>query len=558
MISPNNAAKVFILLTAFCWNSSAYSRQNIVIGSVSVAYDFAERKYDVNDDEVATVVTVPIDQNADTSTSEEESVEAAELGPNETDVGDANRLIISPRISVSSRGINDLLEFTYAPSFPFLTFDEYNNQDSVGHNFNLIGEKSFTKNWGFNVSDNYYYGYDSLEDAALSNSAIIPGTDETEDEQTVGAEQVDGTSQSLSEKNGRREYWRNTFNIGTDYTYAQDSVVGLGYTFGVLRNLSDDDNGYQDYDRHATTGQLSYRINRYWKMETQVGYVKGIYEPTEVTFIQPEIIQVPVENEDNELDENVAEEENESEIEFEEQTVFNQSEEEFNDDLEEYQFLFRVNYDWRTRDRLFSSYSFNATDYESFAREDAALHDITLGWSHDFTRAFQMTLSGGPSFATYENRSTDTGYNAYAGLIWNYHQHTTLSANSSYGWDFNNFDGDRTGLSETWLSSLDYSYQFSPRLSLSFSTSYKRSNNEEPLATTVLLDLEGEDTASDDISEYIEESYDAGVTLSYNFLRWYTVSATYRYADYQSENDRDYDEHRVYLTLSASKELFRW
>lgn len=553
MISPNSTALIFILLTTFCWNSSAYSRQNIVIGEISTGYDFVEREYDDSDDEVANDVTIPLDQNAATNLSGVTDTETIE-GPNDSNDGDTRRWYITPRIRVSSQGINDLLEFTYAPTFPFLSDDEYDNSDNIGHDLNLLAEKSFTRNWRLHLSDNYYYGDDSIEDAALSSSDIIPGTD-TEEEQTVGAEQADKTNQSLSEQNDGNEYWRNTLNIGTDYTYTQDSVVGFDYIFEALRNISDDDNGYQDYDRHQGTGRLSYRFNRSWQMETEVGYVKGIYEPTEVTYIQPEIIQVPVENEVDDTEDVAAEKADE--IEYEEQTVYNQSEEEVSDDLEEYNFLFRTNYDWRTRDRLFSLYSYDATDYESASREDAAIHDISLGWSHDFSRAVSMTVSGGPSFATYEERSTDTGYNASAGLIWNF-QHASLTANSSYGYDFNNFDGDRTGLSQTGRAELGYSYQFSPRLSLSLSSSYERSENEEPIATTVLLDLEGEDTANDGISEYTEESYDAGLTLSYNFLRWYTVSASYRYADYQSENDLDYDEHRVYLTLSASKELFRW
>ncbi|TKB12072.1 hypothetical protein [Desulforhopalus sp. IMCC35007] len=546
MVSPNCTAIIFILLTAFCWNNSAYSRQNIVIGEISTGYDFAERKYDDNDNEVTTEVTVPAGQNTDSNLAEAENVVTDDLGPNETDEGDVRRWIITPRIRISSQGINDLLEFTYAPT---LYYEELESDTDMGHDLNLLAEKSFTRNWSFYASDNYYYGDDAVEDALLSSSAIIPGTDETEDEQTIGAEQAEGTDQSLREQNERHEYWRNTLDIGTDYTYAQDSVVGLGYTFGVLRNISDDEDGYQDYDRHEGTGRLSYRFNRSWQMETQVGYVKGIYEPTEITFIQPEIIQVPVEDE--------SDEEEGMETEYEEQTVYNQSEEEFSDDLEEYQFLLQLNYDWRTHDRLFSLYSYDATDYESVLREDAAIHEITLGWSHDFSRALHMTLSGGPSFATYDERSTDTGYNAYAGLIWDF-QHASLTANSSYGYEFDNFDGDRTGLSQTWRSELGYSYQFSPQLSLSLSTGYERSDNEEPLATTVLLNLEGEDTTDDNVTEYTEESYDVGLTLSYNFLRWYTVSASYRYADYQSEIDRDYDEHRVYLTLSASKEIFRW
>ncbi len=551
MVSPNYTALIFILLTAFCLSNSAYSRQNIVIGEVSIGYDFAERKYDENDDEVATGVTVPTDQDTDTSTSEEEAVETAG-NSNDTDEGDVNRFIITPRIRFSSRGINDLFEFTYAPSFPFLTYDEFENNDNVAHDLNLMAEKSFTRNWSFHISDNYYYGDDSVEDAALSESAIIPGTEVTDDEQSIGAEQADGTGQSVREQNERHEYWRNTLTIDTDYSYAQDSVVGLGYTFSVLRNLSDDDAGYQDYDRHEGSGRLSYRFNRSWQVETGVGYVRGLYEPTEITSIQPEIIQVPVENESDETDED-----EETEIEYEEQTVYNQSEEEYSDDLEEYQFHFRINYDWRVRDRLFSLYSYDETDYEAALREDIALHAITFGWSHDFSRALHMTLSGGPSFATYDERSTDTGYNAFAGLIWDF-QHASLTADSSYGYEVTNFDGNRSGLRQPWRSTLGYSYQFSPRLSSSLTSGYERSDNEDPIATTVLLDLEGEDTANDDDFEYTEELYYARLALSYNFLRWYTVSASYRYADYRSGNDLDYDEHRVALTLSASKELFRW
>lgn len=554
MVSSYKIFLFLIFTTLFFSYSTAQARLNIVIGEVSIGYDFAERKYVENDDEVAAVVSVPAEDTVDDLTAE--TAVAAEPDPNETNDGDIRRWVLTPRIRLSSQGINDLIEFTYAPTFPFFTYDEYEDSDNIAHDFNLLAEKSFTRNWSVYINDNFYYGDDSLEDEALSESEIIPDADETEDDQTVGAEQTDSTNQSLREQNRRREYWRNTFDIGTDYIYAQDSVAGVGYTYGVLRNINDDD-GYDEYDRHEGRASLSYRFNRYWRVETEAGYVRGYYDPTEVTYIQPEIVQVPVEDEeDDETEEDPADEEEETEIEYEEQTVYNESEEEFSDDLEEYHFLFRANYDWRTRDRLFSLYSYDGTDYESSFREDSAIHDITVGWSHDFTRAIHMTLSGGPSFVTYEESSTETGYNAYLGFIWDF-QHAALTADSSYGYEFNNFDGDRTGLSQTWHTELGYSYSFSPQLSFSLFAGYDRSDNEEPVATTVLLDLEGEDTA-EEVTDYTEETYDAGVTLSYNFLRWYTVSASYRYADYQSENDLDYDEHRVLLTLSASKELFRW
>lgn len=522
MTFPDNRLIVFVILIVACfWTSNAFSRQNIVIGEFSIGYDFTEREYDDSDNLTADEAAILTGNSADFN--------------NDTDEGDTRRWFLIPRVRFSSTGISDFMEFTYAPT---LYYDELESDSNTGHDLNLLAEKNLTRSWSFQISDNYYYGDDAVEDTALSEAEIIPGSDEPDEEQTVGAEQTDGTGQSLREQNDRREYWRNTFNLGTDYTYSQDSVVGLGYSFGVLRNIDDDEGGYQDYDRHEGTGRLSYRLNRFWRLETEGAYVRGYYEPTEITYLQPET------NTD------------ETEAESGEQTVYSQSEEEVNDDLEEYHFVLRTDYDWQTRDRLFGLYSYSATDYEAELREDAAIHGITMGWNHDFSRALHITFSGGPTFVTYDERSTDSGYNAYAGMIWDF-QHASLTANTSYGYEFDNFDGDRTGLRKAWRSGLNYAQDLSPQLSLLLGANYVRSDNEEPLATTVLL-TSSDETTEDEVIEYTEESYDTGLTLSYTFLRWYTVSAYYRYADYRSENDLDYDEHRMGITLTASKELFRW
>ena len=58
--------------------------------------------------------------------------------------------------------------------------------------------------------------------------------------------------------------------------------------------------------------------------------------------------------------------------------------------------------------------------------------------------------------------------------------------------------------------------------------------------------------------QYTEETWDAGLSVSYTFQRRYTVSVSYRYADYQSDYDLDYDEHRVLLSLTATSDIFRW
>ena len=181
-----------------------------------------------------------------------------------------------------------------------------------------------------------------------------------------------------------------------------------------------------------------------------------------------------------------------------------------------------------------------------------------------------MTLSAGPTFITYDESDNDTGYNAAAGLVWNLNQ-SSFTANTAYDYDFENFDGRRSGLSKIWRSQLGYSYNFTPNLQTRLTTGYERADREEPRDVQVLNAIEtaaAEPAATDSMDiapveepdnfQYTEETWDAGLSVSYTFQRRYTVSVSYRYADYQSEYDLDYDEHRVLLSLTATSDIFRW
>ncbi len=238
-------------------------------------------------------------------------------------------------------------------------------------------------------------------------------------------------------------------------------MVGAGYNFGLLRNVNDEVGGYDDYDRHEGIGRLSYRFNSRWRADTQLSYVKGIYDEAEIPVREPAAEPVttdtngehgrsrrrercrrnysthlwtttprPPRNSPQKPTDTVAIEE-------------------LNDDLEEYHGRFRLNYDWRASDLFFGEYSYSATNYESQLNEDSAIHRLTAGWEHDFTSRLRMTLSAGPTFITYDESDNETGYNASAGLVWSFAQ-SSLTATTAYDYEFENFDGRRSGLSKIW------------------------------------------------------------------------------------------------------------
>jgi len=467
--------RIFYLIPCFLvlLHNTSYARQNIVIGELSTRYDVRERNYD----------------------------DANQHSDNE---GDRRDYTVSPNFRFSSRGISDLLEFSYSPTF---NYDDLYSESSIGHFLNFNAEKNFSQNLIIEARNNYFKGDDTSLDYEQRQESIVPG-EETPVEQDPGAEQPRDSEEELSDDYGRRQYWRNDFNIRSDYTYAQGSIVGIGYNYGVLRNESDSGGGdYTDHDRHELQTHLSYRFDAQWQLETALSYVKGLYD--EQGSLDPE----------------------------------NTS-----DDLQEYHGRIRTNYAWNPHDIFFSQYAYAATKYDDTSQENSAIHDLTLGWNHDFNRRLRGTLSGGPSFLVPENGSTETGYNAYAGLIWQF-RNATFSWNTSYAYEFDNFDGSRTGLTKTWSNALQYSYRFSPYLDMNLSGGYDKSDQEDQQSRP--------SSNNSDRFNTTEETYDLGLTVRYNFLRWYTLATTYGYSQHYAPED-DYDEHRLVLSLTASTDIFHW
>ena len=594
MTYRRHTGPVLLALAGMLLPGASWARQNIAIGEVSIGYDYQERSYDeadlVEPLNGAAADTAAATDAAATNTETTEITQPTTPPPQsltDEDEGDTRSLFVTPRIRVSSKGATDMVEFTYGPTF---NWDDVDGSDDVGHDLSLNAEKNLSQRWLVRATDSFYYGTDSVADYERRSGDIVPtsgptpiptDTSAAQPQTSPGAAAVPEVpvGEELTEDYGRREYWRNDFGLHTDYTYAQDSVVGAGYNFGLLRNVKDDSFGYDDYDRHEGIGRLSYRFNRRWHADSQVSYVKGIYDEAAI----PVVVTTPAEATAGEGTTTTADTGNGTTAQTNGETTDTTTAEgaataaatqetveleDLNEDLQEYRGRLRLNYDWSDKNLYFGEYSYSATNYESEQSEDAAIHRFTAGWEHAFTNYLRMTLSGGPTFISYDKSDNETGYNAFAGLNWKFAR-SSLSASTAYDYEFENFDGRSSGLSKTWYSQLAYNYQITPSLQAGLSGGYERSDRDEPRDVRRLAAIEaavapvadGEATApppETDNFQYTDETWDAGVKLSCNFLRRYTVAVSYRYADFQSDYDLDYDEHRVLLTLTASSEIFRW
>lgn len=497
---------IFMAAGSLCLTPQlANARQNILTGSVTAGYEYIERDYD--------------------ESTQGDGAAGASVFVLEDRRGDARDYYVSPRLTYSSVGETDLFEFTYSPRF---VYDDLFSESDLDHDFGLHGEKNVTRNWLLSVDNRFFYGEDPYRESQYRTATIVPGEEEPVEEIPVVGAEAEEAGIDLTERLGRTRFWRNNLSLLSDYTYKQDSSVGVGYTFTVLRNVDDEIDGYTEYDRHDAMLRGSYRFNRQWRSELEGHYVEGNYD-------EPTLIVAPGDGD----------------------VVVEPTDETISDDLQEYHFRGRLDYDLNVRSDLFSEYRYTETDYDDPARFDSWIQEISLGWNYNINERLRLTLSGGPTFYKQEGLSTETDYNAYAGVTYDF-IHTSFSFYGETGYDQENFDGRRSGLTQFWRTGADLTHAFSQNLSATLFASYTDSRHlEPPTIDTVEIEVP---TGAVNGLEYNEDLYEGGCSFAYSFMRYYTLESGYRYYKRETDllGDEGYNEHRVFIQLTASNELFSW
>ena len=460
--------------------NSAYARETIVTGSAGTGYDFRERKY------------------------------KQEQADNE-DEGDAHKINIGPTITVASRGVYDTLNLTYSPQ---LSYDFVDEDNEVNQQLSVSDERYLSKHWSLTLSDDFRYS-DDPESSSDTSTTVTTGDDG----------QTDGVSRDvLSNDLSGRQYWTNTAGVRTSYALLENTRLGGGYNYTVLRNEGGGDEGgdaYDEYDKHAFFTNLSHGFNANWRSSLGLNYTRGLYD--------------------------------------DEETVSGSSAAGSTPDLDEYGGNVGVDYILSQRDFFPVKYSLSETQYDGDTRRDTQAHEWSAGWDHAFDQQTRVTVGAGPSYVKTQGLDGTWGYNAYLTFMKQY-EHLTYSLQLDKRYETQNFSGtDESGLTDTYNASANLAYQYTEALGLNLFGRYTRESQIDPqgdyrdAVTGVLVE-----STTGDVT-YDKDIYQAGLGLNYAFARWYTAGVKYVYyvSDGQLDSDQ-YTDHRVLFTLSASKELWRW
>jgi hypothetical protein len=396
------------------------------------------------------------------------------------------RLVITPSLRLNSTTERDGLEVFYAPGY---SIDLEDNDNQWNHDFSFSAYRFFTRQWQLSLANNFR---------------------KTDDPGSINSDLEGGIDPEISGDLGRRRYWTNRANLLSQYTYREDSIFSLGYTFSILEN---DDSGVstnQNYDRHEGFLGLTYRFNPQWKVLFDGRYVRGLYDSANVGVGAPQL----------------------------------------SDDLDEYRLDFTVKSDVYTNNPLSLRYSYDGVDFDESSRDDSDIHQLTFGWERAISPRLSVGLGGGPSYISTEGQKSDWQANAYTSLTYNI-ERGSLVLGAESGVDLENFSGtDQRGPVEFWQLDGTFTYDITQMTALSVFADYRDEDREDIITTPV---------GGIGFEEYNVERYRGGFDIRHNFLQWFYVTMGYTYTDSSSDRDRsDYDEHRILLSLGVEKELLRW
>ncbi len=424
---------------------------------------------------------------------------------------DYHRLVATPSFDFTSKDVKDNIELKYSLG---LNYDWKQKKKNVDHNLDVSAQRSLTQNWKINISELYIKTDDANLTANTNSSTTDSSTSSTgaptsnygQDNNVKSA--GGGSSDQISSELGRHRFWRNISALNSQYTYHEDSLISLGYSYSILRNNASGTQNYQDYDKHDGSLSTTYRFNPEWKAALGGDYIRGLYPKQDQATLG---------------------------------TQSNLKEYHGNASLEMDKFIHNV----------FSlAYLYTGTRYDNPARNNNEIQQGTLSWKHEFSPHVNSDLGGGPTYVKTEGQSGKTGYNAHANL--NYAiEHGKFDIGLEKTYTVQNFSGTSTGGTiDEWTAKGDFNYQLYEHFSYELFAAY--SNQDHSNANV--------DTSSNTTTSYKEKISSAGVTLKYGFWHWFTATLGYTFTHRTADSDLidQYDENRVYLTIGAKNELFRW
>lgn len=502
--------------------SNKHLFSSLLLGAI-LALTFGKQNVEarVND------ITVGISSSYDYNERQFETVYNDDGERVEQDYDDYNRLIIQPKVRITSESIKNFLEVEIKPSLKYDLDDSETNYDT---NFFVAASHSTSREMTFRASNHL-----------LRSDHYDSDSSQTSEDQSANFSTDDGTPTSspqttaLSNNRGRQRYWKNDLNLGANYKYGREHVnnfdVLTGYS--LLRNDESQFNSDEDYDRYEVKLSNTYSFDGSWKSDASFAYIRGEFEQTD----------------DNSSD-NTSTFSNPTGV-----TTDNISTDNSDRSLDEYRLNLSLTNTTIDRNTFSIHYDYTGARYDGGDDQDTDIHDGQFRWTNFLDRQLKSIVGFGPSYTETDSQDGEWGVNGIAQIIYS-GKLSNLSLGLNKGYEIENFSGyNETGFIDYWRTYLSGTRKITPVLSTNCKLEYYYSDRQE---IDEIVEIDAEETTVI-LGEYNEQHVSAQIGSSLQFRENITFSISYTYLHNDSDIAEDnYDDHRFLATISWQDNLFHW
>ncbi|UCF90812.1 MAG: outer membrane beta-barrel protein [Desulfobacterales bacterium] len=291
----------------------------------------------------------------------------------------------------------------------------------------------------------------------------------------------------------RRTFYTNTARARISHQFGADDQIYAEYLYSILRNNASD---IQDNDRHSPSIGLNYWFTNLFGLESRFAYTRGEYdEGSDLT----------------------------------------------GDDITDFN-------DWsgtlrliRKISRTFSVFGQHDQIYRDFDDDgdnDYMVYAPSVGLQYAIEKNLVFRLGGGYFYQSIDDDDDEDGFfvNAEIDKTWDYRR-GSINLRGSSGLDRQDFGAENLGFERFAgiQASADYSF-----------------------TRTLVGDINGYYRYADVIeqnSDRKDHRFRAGAGLSYLPTRWMTLTLSYEYNRFDSNENEDYEENRVLLRVTLQPHL---
>ncbi len=439
----------------------------------------------------------------------------------EDDRVDLWQTTVAPAFSFLSSGAHDTVDFTYEPEF---IYDHQRDTNDNTHDLAFTVDRQLSSRWSVSFNDSFSYSdYDEIDmgppgdmvaqfiraDGYVRDEVVRilfpelgeydPDTDYT----YVLSELEERYAYAAPQRQARVDNLLSPADPGRRRHYTNETSLDFSYEFGADRLLSF---GYTLITLNdKSSGMAEYtehnpHLSLAWRFSQQWSF-------------------------DFSYDLNIMD--------------YDDVEDESTQSTE-----FRLNYNLNPHDLLYWSYDFSYTDYDDELAGNFYTQDYGIGWEHDFGSLTRLTTYLGGSYEQRDVSGDERGYEANVNLTREF-QRGNYHVGCEGGYD--EYSGSRgwDDLREYLTINAGLNYEMSQDISLDTEFVYERNISWD---------------RTEAHEKITDNDYDAGVGVTYTFLRWYSVSLRYAYHVLNTDAlvRDDYYDHQVFLEFSGARDIFHW